>query len=121
MEPPRKVAEIASYHAHVYFDQASVEQARTLCEQAAERFGVPMGRMHHAPVGPHPRWSCQLTFDAGQFEALVPWLDAHRGRLSVLVHPSTGDALADHTRHAGWLGEPVALNLSIFTAGDRKP
>jgi DOPA 4,5-dioxygenase len=98
----------------VYFDAASVEQARTLCAQAAAAFGVAMGRVHEKRVGPHPHWSCQLSFDATQFERLIPWLDAHRAGLNILVHAVTGDALADHTTHACWLGEPAALELSMF-------
>jgi len=102
------------YHAHVYFDQTSIGQARALCEAAAAAFGVGMGRVHERPVGPHPHWSCQLAFDAAQFERLIPWLDAHRDGLDILVHAVTGDHLADHTTHASWLGEPSELDLSRF-------
>lgn len=104
----------SQYHAHVYFDGKTVEQARRLCESAAKRFGVAMGRVHQKPVGPHPRWSCQLSFDSAQFERLIPWLDANRGGLTVLVHGVTGQELKDHTTHASWLGEPVELNLEVF-------
>ena len=104
----------AKYHAHVYFDEKTTDQARALCEEAARSFGVVMGRVHQKLVGPHPHWSCQLAFDAAQFDRLIPWLDAHRNGLDVLVHPTTGDSLADHTTHAAWLGEPAALNLSQF-------
>ncbi len=110
-----------NYHAHVYFDAQTLEQARTLCEQAADLFGVAMGRVHQRPVGPHPRWSCQLTFDSQRFDQLIPWLDAHRDGLTVLVHPSTGDSLADHTTHASWLGDPVELDLSQFLSKARNP
>jgi len=103
------------YHAHVYFDETSTEQARDLCERAARQFGVAMGRVHEKLVGPHPRWSCQLAFDSTQFDALVPWLDEHRGGLTVLVHANTGNNLEDHTTHASWLGEPATLDLSHFT------
>jgi DOPA 4,5-dioxygenase len=102
------------YHAHVYFDASTLEQARALCEQAAQRFGVAMGRVHQKTVGPHPHWSCQLTFDSGQFEGLIPWLDTHRMGLDILVHPSTGHSLEDHTTHASWLGDPTPLNLAVF-------
>src|SRR5262245_6274749 len=102
------------YHAHVYFAEGTVEQARELCTQAAARFGVEMGRVHEKLVGPHPRWSCQLTFEAAQFDGLIPWLDAHRGGLTVLVHGRTGNSLEDHTTHASWLGQPVELNLAAF-------
>jgi aromatic ring-cleaving dioxygenase len=104
------------YHAHVYFDADTVEQGRRLCEDAAARFGVKMGRVHSRLVGPHPQWSCQLAFDADQFDELIPWLDEHRGNLSVLVHGLSGNDLADHTTHASWLGAPWKLDLSMFGA-----
>lgn len=109
---PRNVHE--RYHAHVYFDAATIEQARALCRAAAERFGAVMGRVHERRVGPHPYWSCQLAFDSRQFDTLIPWLDAHRDGLTVFVHGVTGDDLADHTAHASWLGAPAALDLSVF-------
>ncbi|MSQ72179.1 MAG: 4,5-dioxygenase [Betaproteobacteria bacterium] len=102
------------YHAHVYFDAKTRDQAELLCRAAAERFGVAMGRIHQRPVGPHPRWSCQLAFDASQFDGLIPWLEANRSGLTVLVHGQTGNALEDHTAHAAWLGEPAVLDLTAF-------
>ena len=102
------------YHAHVYFDEKTTGQARELCELAAATFGVAMGRVHEKLVGPHPHWSCQLAFDSSQFDALVPWLDAHRGGLDILVHADTGHDLEDHTTHASWLGEPAKLDLTHF-------
>lgn len=103
-----------SYHAHVYFDQRTLTAATGLCNRAGELFGVAVGRFHQKLVGPHPRWSCQLAFDAAQFDELIPWLDQNRHGLSILIHGRTGDDVADHTDHAYWLGEPVALNLSFF-------
>ena len=102
------------YHAHVYFDQSTLELAQSVCDRAGELFGVAVGRKHQKPVGPHPCWSCQLAFDSDQFDALVPWLDQHRQSLTVLVHGLTGNDLKDHTEHASWLGEPAELDLSIF-------
>lgn len=107
-------ATIRSFHAHVYFDEASAGQARALCEAAAGRFGVGMGRMHHACVGPHPRWSCQLTANPDQFAALLPWLALNRGGLVVFAHPDTGHPLEDHRDHAIWLGVGLTLDLAIF-------
>jgi DOPA 4,5-dioxygenase len=104
----------AHYHAHVYFDATSTQQARALCQKAATLFGVTMGRVHEKLVGPHPHWSCQLSFDSTQFDALIPWLDANRDGLNILVHGQTGNSIEDHTTHASWLGEPATLNLSQF-------
>lgn len=108
----------SKYHAHVYFDQSSVDAAQKLCAQAGALFGVAVGRLHQKNVGPHPRWSCQLAFDATQFDDLIPWLEENRQGMTVLVHALTGNDLDDHTIHAAWLGEPVGLNLAMFKKSD---
>jgi aromatic ring-cleaving dioxygenase len=102
------------YHAHVYFGPGTVEQARALCTQAGELPGVRVGRVHEREVGPHPHWSCQLSFGSPEFETLIAWLEAHRNGLDVFVHALTGDDLADHTTHATWLGEEARLKLDLF-------
>lgn len=109
---PRNV--FPRYHAHVYFDEKTTEQARELCQNAASKFGAAMGRVHQKLVGPHPHWSCQLAFDSSQFDALIPWLEANRDGLTLLVHGQTGNDLEDHTTNASWLGEPAKLDLSHF-------
>ncbi len=108
------IAAIRGYHAHVYFDAKTVDQARRLCTAAADAFGVEMGRMHEKCVGPHPRWSCQLTATAEQFAALLPFLALKRDGLLVFAHPITGDHLADHRDYAIWLGAGLNIDLSIF-------
>ena len=105
---------VTGYHAHVYFDPDSRDQAQRLCEAAGQSFGVIVGRMHDGPVGPHPRGSCQLTFGADKFEAVIPWLVVNRGGLTVFAHAETGDALKDHTEHVLWLGPSEVLNLSAL-------
>lgn len=103
-----------AYHAHIYFDKNTLEQAEILCHSAAEHFPVRMGRIHQKPVGPHPFWSCQLSFEAELFAELIPWLNAHRNGLRILVHPVTDDHLKDHRDYAMWLGDSAQLDLSIF-------
>ena len=68
------MSSITGYHAHVYFGPESREQARALCEAAANTFGLSVGRMHDGPVGPHPRPSCQLAFATEQLPEVIPWL-----------------------------------------------
>lgn len=102
------------YHAHVYFGPDTVAQARTLCEQAGEVLGIAVGRVHEREVGPHPQWSCQLSFDNTQFERVIGWLERERHGLTVFMHGLTGDDLADHTTHTFWLGDEVALKLDMF-------
>jgi DOPA 4,5-dioxygenase len=107
---------ITGYHAHVYFDAASREQARALCEAAAQALvGVSVGRMHDGPVGPHPRGSCQLAFAADKFAVVIPWLILERGGLTIFAHAETGNALEDHTEHVLWLGPSEPLNLAALS------
>lgn len=105
---------IAGWHAHVYFDADEADAARALCEAARDALGVPMGRVHSVPVGPHPRGSCQLTIGREAFAAAIAWLVLNRGRFTVFVHAETGDDRADHERHILWLGASEPLDLSIF-------
>ncbi|MEM7468956.1 MAG: DOPA 4,5-dioxygenase family protein [Pseudomonadota bacterium] len=103
------------YHAHVYFDEETLQLARSICKQASDKFAVKQGRVHERAVGPHPKWSCQLSFDREKFDDLIPWLDQNRESLSIFVHGLSGDDLRDHTDYAYWLGESVPLKLSIFS------
>ncbi|HEY7864653.1 MAG TPA: DOPA 4,5-dioxygenase family protein [Psychromonas sp.] len=102
------------YHAHIYFDQQTLDFATSLCQQVSECFDLKIGRIHQKTVGPHPKWSCQISFTDQDFDKLIPWLDAHRNGLTVFVHANTGDNLKDHTEYAYWLGESVKLNLAFF-------
>lgn len=107
-----------AYHAHIYFDQNSVDRARQICDRITEQFGLKVGRVHEKCVGPHRRWSVQIIFSHKDFDTFIPWLDQARGDLDVLVHGVTGNDYQDHTDYAYWLGQPVELDLSIFeTAG----
>lgn len=103
--------EINGYHAHVYYDAASKDDAETLRAGIDKRFDTILGRWHDKPVGPHPRWSYQVAFRSDLFASLVPWLALNRRGLTILLHPETGDALADHSTHVMWLGDSVELNL----------
>ena len=106
---------IRGFHAHVYFSQATLEQARSLCLAAATQFDVLMGRVHERPFGPHPDWSCQLAFKPEVFGLLVPWLAMQRGGLVVFVHPLSNNELLDHRDHALWMGAIRPLDLSMLS------
>jgi aromatic ring-cleaving dioxygenase len=107
------VAQIASWHAHVYFEADTRDAARALRDVLAAQFGdrISLGRFHERPVGPHPCWSYQIAFPPAQFADVVGWLALNRHGLDVLVHPNTGDELRDHRDCAVWLGNSHALDL----------
>jgi DOPA 4,5-dioxygenase len=109
-------ATIAGYHAHIYYDPATTRDAAGHLREAIGA-GFPqtrIGSWHDEPVGPHGVAMYQVVFAVNDFPRLVPWLMLNRGELNVLVHPETGDAYADHTAHALWLGAPQPLRTEIL-------
>ena len=111
----RRVAEIASYHAHVYFDPAAEKAAALAVREAvAERFAVRLGRVWDGPVGPHSRAMYQIAFAPDLFGTLVPWLMLNRRGLSILVHPNTDDPRRDHLVDAVWIGEALPLDGEVL-------
>ncbi|WP_299789066.1 DOPA 4,5-dioxygenase family protein [uncultured Shewanella sp.] len=106
----------SDYHAHLYFDESTLVQATELRDRVYNQLGFHVGKLNTRLVGPHPKWSFQISFNGEQFDTFLPWIDKHRNGLSVLIHPVTGDDLRDHSEYAGWLGQPLTLKLSIFGA-----
>jgi aromatic ring-cleaving dioxygenase len=110
----REPIEIAGYHAHVYFDAGTREAAERVREGLAKTFSVEIGRWHEQPVGPHPKAMYQVAFAPDQFAGVVPWLMLNRAGLSVLVHPRTGDEVADHGTNPLWLGEQLPIDIEFL-------
>ena len=105
---------IQNFHAHIYFDPPELARAQALAAAAGERFGVSIGHFHSAPVGPHPRGSCQLTVQPGQWGDFAQWITLNRDGLTIFAHATTGDDVADHTQHVIWFGPSEPLDLRIF-------
>ncbi|EGU46457.1 Dopa 45-dioxygenase [Vibrio ichthyoenteri ATCC 700023] len=103
------------YHAHFYFDQSSSDYAAKVRQEIHETFGVFVGRFNQRLVGPHTHWSFEIDFNHEQFDDVINWLDNARHTHTVLVHAVTGDDYLDHTDYVYWLGEPVRLDLSLFS------
>jgi aromatic ring-cleaving dioxygenase len=110
---------IKGYHAHVYYAPETRVIAERVRAAIDDRFQARLGSWHDEPVGPHPVSMYQVAFEAEEFPTLVPWLMLNREGLDVLVHPLTGDSVADHTRCAAWLGTPLPLRLDVLRRGPR--
>ena len=111
---------ISGYHAHLYYAPETRPTAERLRAAIGENFPqARIGSWHDEPVGPHPAPMYQVAFAVEEFSRLVPWLMLNREELDVLVHPLTGDSVADHTRFALWLGAPLPLRVEVLRRGPR--
>ena len=100
----------APYHAHIYYDPAERAAAAALRGRlGADPAVLFVGTMTDRAAGPHPIAQYDLHFLARSRDAVI----AATG-LRALVHPLTDDDLADHTSLAHWIGEPIALDVTVL-------
>jgi aromatic ring-cleaving dioxygenase len=107
---------IEDYHAHIYYDPATTrDRAQRLRERVADAFpDAIIGRWHDELVGPHLASMYQIAFPCRMLSSFLPWLMLNRDGLTILLHPGTDNAYADHTAHAAWLGAMLPLKLDVL-------
>lgn len=105
--------DIRGFHAHVYFDAGTRPTAERIHDALARRFDLKLGRLHDRPLGPHPKPMFEVELEPEHFATVVPWLMINRAGLSVLVHPTTDDAVADHATRPLWMGEVLPLDVEL--------
>jgi aromatic ring-cleaving dioxygenase len=109
----------APWHAHVYYEAAQRAEAEALRGRFAGLTGADsepqflyVGRMVDGPIGPHPLPQFESHFAERWCEEVMAMIEPTG--LRALIHPLTDDDLADHTVDAQWIGEPLALDLSVL-------
>lgn len=107
-------ADIRGFHAHVYFDAITRPTAERIHDALPRHLGVNVGALHARPVGPHAKAMFQVTITPEQFATVVPWLMANRSGLSVFVHPTMDDSVADHQTNSLWMGEPLPIDVEVL-------
>lgn len=105
------IKHIEGFHVHVYFDKETKDIARHLYQELVEQ-GFKPGRVHEKPMGPHTKPMFYVPVTNEEFGIIVPFLMLNREGLSVLVHPTTNDDIADHTEYPIWMGPQVPLDLT---------
>lgn len=109
----------APYHAHIYYSPeerpvAAALRARFLSVTADDPLSAIrfVGSLRDHKAGPHITSQFEIHFDERVLPIVEPVLAACG--LRVLIHPLTLDDLGDHTHLGRWIGEPVALDLSML-------
>ena len=103
------------YHVHIYFEDDTESDARSIYEVAQTQTDIEsVGRFHPSPIGPHPVRQFQLLVRTEHLDRIETWLRHVRGNLDVLIHPEIDDDLLAHTELARWLGRPHELRLEKF-------
>ena len=99
---------------------ASLGPAQLRERSIRRRVGVVWGLLilnsmtYYGSVLPVPGVVGKLIQQGALLASFLPWLMLNRDGLTILVHPETGDDLADHTDHAAWLGGILRLRLGVF-------
>lgn len=102
------------WHAHVYFDEGNMVVARMFYEKIVAEIPqkVQVGRFHERCVGPHPKWSFQISISNHEFYQVFEWLINNHDVLDIFIHPNTGNEMRDHSHGAVWIGKSHQLDFS---------
>lgn len=108
-------SEIQGFHAHIYYDPDTRQEADWVKEHIAQHFpAAKLGVTHEAATGVHTKPMFQIKFGFEEFGKLVPWLTMNHQGLSVLIHPDAETHELDYLKHSLWLGEQLPLRMEMM-------
>ncbi|KAI4517416.1 hypothetical protein K525DRAFT_273635 [Schizophyllum commune Loenen D] len=109
----------AGFDFHIYYME-NIPTQKQFARELHERIRREFPELHiktfwERPIGPHPVAMFEVdTFTPHTTGVLFSWLAVHRGPLSVLIHPNTGDDYRDHTELPIWMGQPWPLAVELL-------
>lgn len=108
-----KPLKIDWFHSHIYFKPEEYEKAARVRENIRRGIGqnARVYELVDHPIGPHPLPMFEVDFPSSNLGKVVEVLLTYREGLSILVHPLSGDHIADHTEYPMWIGKPLELNI----------
>src|SRR5260221_5518504 len=96
-DPDLDPTTITGYHAHLYYDAASRDDAAAIRTRIAAQFPrARLGNWHDGPVGPHPGRMYQVALAVEEFSPFLPLLMLNRRHHYLLLHPLTRDDYIEH-------------------------
>lgn len=114
---------IHGYHCHIYFNADTRTSAAAFREEIIREWTkhVVVHGLIDRPIGPHPLPMFEVDVPAGIIEPVRSWLDSRRGPHSILLHPLTGDEVADHQDFPRWLGPALPLDIEFLKSLRNRP
>lgn len=102
------------FHSHVYFKPEEYDKAARVRENLRSSLGqnARVYELVDHPIGPHPLPMFEVDFPSSNLGKVVEALLTFREGLSILIHPLSGDHLADHVDYPLWIGQPLELNIA---------
>lgn len=108
------------YYANIpsYVTESTAVRNKLLAdfpEEAAEGALIVKVLPNDTVIGPHSTQFWEVDVARPEvFLQVLGWFQLNHGRLSVLIHPQTGEDAKDHSERALWLGQQLKVHLEVF-------
>lgn len=103
------------FHAHIYFNALTRENALTLSSKVLSQgySGVKIIKIYDHKAGPHHLPMVEMHFTEKVKDQMLSFLQSHHENLSILIHEDSGDDFKDHL-NPQWVGEVLPIDFDFF-------